>query len=288
MPTPNPSLRREYKGAAAATTLQNSMVGTDTSFVLVAANNWPTGAVGKFIVTINRGQADEEKILCDSQTTRTVACLLANRGFDGTTAQAHAAGATVECTISAFDADEWNQHTNATGGVHGAAGAVVGTTDAQTLTNKTLTAPTINGGVADAASTIGGVTGTAIAAARAAWTAYTPALTNAAVGNGTITGRYLQMGKTVFFTAQFTLGSTSAVGTQPTVSAPVAGQAASYVVAGQAYDSSANALYTIVGSLPTSGTAIRLGSGGGDVTASVPFVWAVGDNIVLSGVYESA
>lgn len=138
MPTPNPTTRRDFKGAAAATTLQNSMSSTDTSFVLVAANNWPSGSVGKFIVTVNRGQADEEKILCDTQTSRTVACLLANRGFDGTTAQAHAAGATVECTISAFDADEWNAHTNATGVVHGVAGSVVGTTDTQSLSNKTL------------------------------------------------------------------------------------------------------------------------------------------------------
>jgi hypothetical protein len=43
----------------------------------------------------------------------------------------------------AADFDEANAHVNANSGVHGAAGAVVGTTDTQTLTHKTLTTPVI-------------------------------------------------------------------------------------------------------------------------------------------------
>lgn len=51
----------------------------------------------------------------------------------------------------------------------------------------------------------------------AAWTAYTPTWTgttsNPAVGNGSITGAYLQIGKWVQFRIQVTFGSTTTFGT---------------------------------------------------------------------------
>jgi hypothetical protein len=49
----------------------------------------------------------------------------------------------VEHCGTAIDFDEANAHVNASAAVHGLTGTVVGTTDAQTLTNKTLTAPII-------------------------------------------------------------------------------------------------------------------------------------------------
>tara|TARA_R110000787_G_scaffold117171_8_gene227721 strand:+ start:173 stop:1321 length:1149 start_codon:yes stop_codon:yes gene_type:complete len=56
------------------------------------------------------------------------------------------------------------------------------------------------------------------------WSAWTPTLANMALGNGTITARYTQIGKTVHFTFYFILGSTSTVGaSDPTVSLPVTG-----------------------------------------------------------------
>jgi hypothetical protein len=62
------------------------------------------------------------------------------RERDGSLAQAHSAGAVVRHMAIGRDYQEANDHIEATTG-HGATGAVVGTTNTQTLTNKTLTSP---------------------------------------------------------------------------------------------------------------------------------------------------
>jgi len=81
------------------------------------------------------------------------------RGQDGTVAVAHSGGATFDQVAIAKDLDEANAHTSANSGVHGISGSVVGTTDAQTLTNKTLAAPTVTGTLAGASETLSGTLG---------------------------------------------------------------------------------------------------------------------------------
>jgi hypothetical protein len=55
-----------------------------------------------------------------------------------------------------------------------------------------------------------------------AWQSYTPSFVNFTLGNGTITAsKYVQIGKTVHLQVSVTLGSTSVVGTQPTISLPI-------------------------------------------------------------------
>ena len=77
------------------------------------------------------------------------------RGVDSTTPVAHGVGAIVRHVITARDMRETQAHIASTTGVHGVTGAIVGTTDTQNLSAKTLISPTVTGTV-----NVGGTTGT--------------------------------------------------------------------------------------------------------------------------------
>ena len=125
--------RREYKGAATPTTLAATITNSATSLTITDATNWPTGS---FSLVIDPGLAGEEKVLATSRTGTTVT--LTTRGYDNTSASSHVSGAVIYPVPTAIDFDEANAHVNASTGVHSVTGSVVGTTDTQTLTNKSL------------------------------------------------------------------------------------------------------------------------------------------------------
>ena len=145
-------MRREYRGAA-QTAYLTSALGASTADLTISCNdltNWPTGIAGRpFYVVIDRGKTNEEKILCASRSSNTISVynvgLTNGRAADGTPISAHSINAVIEHVFTATDADEANSHVNASANVNGIVGNVVGTTDTQTLSSKTLTNPTING-----------------------------------------------------------------------------------------------------------------------------------------------
>ena len=138
-------MRREYKGAAAASVLTDALGGSvsDLEIYCNDLTNWPTGLGDKpFFIVIDRGKINEEKILCSSRIGNVLTVyadgITNGRGSDDTTISTHGINAVIEHTFTALDADEANAHVNATSGVHGITGNVVGDTDEQTLTNKTI------------------------------------------------------------------------------------------------------------------------------------------------------
>jgi hypothetical protein len=130
--------RRAYRGAAKPLVLTSPMTDIDTTFITGTPVGWMDGSDGVWSVTVDRRQPNEEKVLVESRTAGTF--LVAQRGYDGTTAQAHSVDATVEVTLTAIDIDEANAHINASTGVHGLPDGdrVIGATETVTLTNKSL------------------------------------------------------------------------------------------------------------------------------------------------------
>jgi hypothetical protein len=97
-------VRKQYKGAAAQTTITNSLGAGDTSITIAATTGWPSAAGVPFFVVISPGTAVEEKCLA----TISGSTLTLTRGQDDTTAQSHSSGATIYHVYSADDADEAN------------------------------------------------------------------------------------------------------------------------------------------------------------------------------------
>lgn len=54
-----------------------------------------------------------------------------------------------------------------------------------------------------------------------AWTSWTPTFTNLTIGNATVTGAYVQLGKTVLARLRVVFGTTSAMSTNPFLTLPV-------------------------------------------------------------------
>jgi microcystin-dependent protein len=118
--------RREYQAGRPTTLTGSGLNSTALTFTIAEAFNWPDGSGGtlKFWVTVDPGTAQEERLLCTGLSGLTVTIDAAGRGVDGTGARSHAFGAVVWPSWSATDADEANEHINATTGIHGIAGGL--------------------------------------------------------------------------------------------------------------------------------------------------------------------
>jgi hypothetical protein len=135
---------RNYSSRSQQTTLTSAVTAGATTIVVQSGPALLGGATiagsTTFTLVVDPDTAIEEIVDATAVSTNT---FTVTRAIDGSSAQAHSAGAVVRHMAIGRDYREANVHIESTTGVHGATGAVVGTTDTQTLTNKTLTSPTI-------------------------------------------------------------------------------------------------------------------------------------------------
>jgi len=135
---------RNYSSRSQQSTLTSAVTAGATAIVVQSGPSLLGGATisggTTFTLVIDPDTALEEIVDATAVSTNTFTI---TRAIDGSSAQAHSAGAVVRHMAIGRDYREANVHIESTTGVHGATGAVVGTTDTQTLTNKTLTSPTI-------------------------------------------------------------------------------------------------------------------------------------------------
>jgi len=134
---------RFFSSVAQPNSLQSNITSSAVSIPLaVPPIGYPVNT--PFTIALDYGDSVEE--LCDV-TAVAGSVFTVTRAVDGTSAASHNVGAAIRHVSSARDFNEDNAHINSSAGVHGIApgSSVVGTTDTQTLTNKTLTSPIITG-----------------------------------------------------------------------------------------------------------------------------------------------
>lgn len=169
---------RFYSSIAAVTNLQVTANPGDVSIQVASSIGWPNSF--PFTLSLDYGSANEELV---DVTAGGPSIFTVTRAVDGTSATTHNAGAVVRHVSSARDFTDSRTHEASSTGVHGTTGAIADTASTQTLSNKTLNAPVINGGsITGTVTNSGTISGGTLSA---------PAVTNPTIsGGGSLAGTF--------------------------------------------------------------------------------------------------
>lgn len=133
----------------------------------------------------------------------------------------------------------------------------------------------------------------------AAWTSWVPTLTGLTLGNGARTAVYSRTGRTIHYYLKVVFGSTSAVTGAVQFTLPVAPSAGRTANA----DMPSTVQFLDFGTAQFGGTTvwasgstldIKVWSAAGtylvtaNLSATIPFTWAISDVVIVTGTYESA
>lgn len=131
-----------------------------------------------------------------------------------------------------------------------------------------------------------------------AWSSFVPVFTNLTVGNGTLTARYIQTGKTVNVSVEFVLGNTSSISGSVTFTLPVTAKSynTNTPLGISDYFSSAGGSFSMGAVWWNSTTSVILIVGnasstyiiGNALSGSIPHSWTSTDKILVNFVYEAS
>ncbi len=151
--------------------------------------------------------------------------------------------------------------------------------DTSTWTPSIVTAAQMNARVRDNFKEIGDARGS-----------YTPTLTGWTLSNGTLTGTYIEAGKLIIGTLDYTVGSSDTKSGVPTFSLPVTSISSTgpSIGTGSLFDTSATARAHRFVFLTSTTTFQFTTEADTRLSPTAPWTWATGDRMWAQFVYEAA